>query len=388
MTENEIKKLGKEKGDKDLKFNNEKVSEYLENIFLDSKHPAGFSSFSTLYNFVKGEKGGLISGKQVKEWLERQEAYTTNVTKKKKNKWGHRVVAPHGQYLYDVDSAYFKRGGRNKFFILAVDVFTKKLDAVPVQNLKGSTTAIALAKIFDRIGSPTHIRTDLGREYIAKEVQEMLQEKKVKHYFAHPIPKASLAERHIRTIKRDLQRRVQGKGLKDWSTALPDVVQSYNQRLHRGVNMTPNQAEKVHPSKIWHENERNHFNKLPPPKDYKFKLHDPVRVSLNKGAFDKESGENFSTKLYYITNRTNPDGIPRYKVKNDKNEGINGSFTDNELQKVIIDQNTSYRIEKILTKRLKDGVKQVKIRWQNYDASYDSWVDEEEVEKLDSSKKI
>jgi len=370
-----------------VKFNDEQVDKYLKNIFFDSKHPAGFSSFSTLYQFVKREKGGQINREQIKKWLERQEVYTTNVTKKKRKHWNHRVVAPRGQYLYDVDSAVFKRGGRNKYFILAVDVFTKKLDAVAVPNLKGITTSKALAQIFERIGQPVHIRSDLGREYVAREVQTMLKERGVKHYFAYPVPKASLAERHIRTIKRDLQRRVQGKGVKDWSTVLPDAVESYNERFHRGVNMTPNQAVEHEPSEIWLERERKHFQKLPLPSPFKFNLHDAVRVSLNKSVFDKESGENFSTNLYYITDRGKPDGLPRYKVKNEENESINGSFTENELQKVVIDQNTTYRVEKILAKRVKEGVSQVKVRWMNYKPSFDSWIDEREVDTLDRAKK-
>ena len=94
-----------EKKDKSPNFNNKEASEYLASIYSDSKHPAGFSSFSTLYRFVRGEKNIKVSKKQVKDWLERQEVYTTNVTKKKSKHWNHRVVAPHGRYLYDVDSA-------------------------------------------------------------------------------------------------------------------------------------------------------------------------------------------------------------------------------------------------------------------------------------------
>ena len=395
MTGEKGKKVGKKSKRKSgevaktkvVKFDDEEAFKYLEKIYSNSKHPAGFSSFSTLYRFARAEIGEKISRKQVKEWLERQSSYTTNVTKKTRKQLNHRVVAPHGQYLYDVDSAYFKRGGRNKYFILAVDVFTKKLDAVAVPNLKGATTSKALAQIFDRVGSPNRMRTDLGREYISHEVQTMLKERGIKHYFAHPPPKASLAERHIRTIKRDLQRRVQGKGVKDWSTVLPDVVESYNDRYHTGINMTPNQAVTHEPSEIWHERERKHFHELPTPLAFKFNLHDVVRVSLNKATFDKESKENFSTLLYYITNRTKPDGLPRYKVKNAENETINGSFTENELQKVITDQHTTYRVEKILAKRVKDGIKQVKVRWINYKPSFDSWIDESEVETSGDSEK-
>jgi len=357
--------------------------EYLKDIYFDESHPAGLGSLNTLYNFIKADDKIKISKKLLQKWLEKSEVYTTNVTKRKSKKgWHHRVVTPRGKHLLDIDSAYFKRGGKSKYFILAVDVFTKKLSAFPVNNLKGVTIVEVLKKIFAEIGKPVYIRTDLGSEYIGKDVKNLLIDLGVKHYFAYPPHKANLAERHIRILKNNLQKVIQAKGLKDWSRALPNVVKSYNSRYHKGIGMSPNEAEKEEPANIYWENEFNHFLKLPEPKPYQYQLHDPVRVSLNKSAFDKESDQNFSTKIFYITQRTNPAGIARYTVKNDQNQSISGSFTENEIQKVNIDENTVYRIEKVIGTRERDGVKEVKVRWKDYSNAFDSWVLESELENL------
>jgi len=222
----------------------------------------------------------------------------------------------------------------------------------------------------------------MGSEYSNKDVKNLLGELGVKHYFAYPPNKANFAERHIRILKNNLQKVIQAKGIKDWSRALPNVVKSYNARYHKGIEMSPNEAEKEDPGNIYWENEFNHFLKLPEPKPYQFQLHDPVRVSLNKSTFDKESDQKFSTKIFYITQKTNPAGIARYTVKNDQNQTISGSFTENELQKVNIGENTVYRIEKVLGERERDGEKEVKVRWKDYSKAFDSWILESELENL------
>ena len=51
---------------------------------------------------------------------------------------------------------------------------------------------------------------------------------------------------------------------------------------------------------------------------------------------------------------------------------------------VNIDQNTEYRIEKIISRRVRNGVKQARVRWQGYDPSQDTWINASEVRSLQS----
>ena len=140
-----------------------------------------------------------------------------------------------------------------------MDVFTKKLSAFPVSNIKGITIVEVLKKIFKDIGQPPYLRSDLGSEYIGKDVKKFLNDLGVKHYFAYPPNKANIAERHIRILKNNLQKVIQAKEIKDWSRVLPNVVTSYNARFHKGIEMSPNEAEKEDPAIIYWENEFKHF---------------------------------------------------------------------------------------------------------------------------------
>ncbi len=72
-----------------------------------------------------------------------------------------------------------------------------------------------------------------------------------------------------------------------------------------------------------------------------------------------------------------------YKLRNNHDEILPGKFKENELQKAEIDDETIYRIEKIVARRtLQNGVKQVRVRWLDYPERDDSWVNADDVKDL------
>lgn len=56
-------------------------------------------------------------------------------------------------------------------------------------------------------------------------------------------------------------------------------------------------------------------------------------------------------------------GIPIYKLKDMSNDPILGTFYASELQKVNKNEETIWRIDRILRKRKKDGKNEVEVRW-------------------------
>ena len=355
--------------------------DYLHSVYYDSKIPVAFSSLPTFFKFITENSTLPFSREEVKYWLLEQEVYTTNINKRKR-KQQYGVTTPAPQFQYDVDSAYFKSGVGRKYFILAIDVFSRKLAARAVNNLKGQTVRDALISIFDELGKPKVIRTDLGKEYLNRDVKGALNERGIKHIYAYLPNKSNYAERAIRTVKNSLHKRMQGKGNKKWDSLLPDVINGYNNRIHSSIGMKPNDVNDKNTVDIWYSTNDERFLKGPVPKEYSYKVNDPVRVQISKNTFDKESGENFSTRIYYISDRRAPNNIARYTVKNENNQELDGTYTENELQKVIVNDDTVFRIEKILGKRTKNGDRQVKVRWQSYPPSFDTWISEEEVQRL------
>ena len=57
--------------------------DYLRHIYYDPSHPASYEGEKAVYNAVKREKKYKISHKQIREWLQNQDAYSLNKSVKR-----------------------------------------------------------------------------------------------------------------------------------------------------------------------------------------------------------------------------------------------------------------------------------------------------------------
>ena len=72
---------------------------------------------------------------------------------------------------------------------------------------------------------------------------------------------------------------------------------------------------------------------------------------------------------------------PQYSLELDGKE-LRRRFYPQELQKVIINQNTKWVIEKRLRYRTKDNQREVLVKWRGHPNQYNSWIPLETVENL------
>ena len=69
-----------------------------------------------------------------------------------------------------------------------------------------------------------------------------------------------------------------------------------------------------------------------------------------------------------------------YKLKYYDNDIIEGYIYEAELQPAYIDDETVYKVEKIINKR--KGVKEVLVKWKGWPDKYNSWVKERDLKDI------
>ena len=75
---------------------------------------------------------------------------------------------------------------------------------------------------------------------------------------------------------------------------------------------------------------------------------------------------------------------PRVVFKLDDLNGtpIDGQFYSEELTPVRITSRTTYKINKILDKRVRRGIQEVLVSWQGYGSEFDSWIPAASVKNI------
>ena len=93
----------------------------------------------------------------------------------------------------------------------------------------------------------------------------------------------------------------------------------------------------------------------------KFRVEQHVRISKEKMNFAKVAEQNFSTEIFRIVKLI--DRIQRAVYELDLNgTPIDGQFYQEELTPVRITSRTTYKIDKILHKRFRRGIRKYLVR--------------------------
>lgn len=89
-----------------------------------------------------------------------------------------------------------------RFFIVAIDRFSKFMFAEVLQNKSGEEVTKKFKKIIENSGRICkHLQTDDGKEFKNKTFTAYVKSKNINAYSTFSDTKASIAERSLRTIK-------------------------------------------------------------------------------------------------------------------------------------------------------------------------------------------
>jgi hypothetical protein len=284
-----------------------------------------------------------------------------------------RVYSPGPNHIWSCDIIDLNNDKKQNdgygYLLICVDVFTKFVRAVPLYN-KDAMSLLSAFQSFKIL--PAFVWADKGKEFYNKVLKGYFDSKEIRLYSTYSESKSVIAERFIRTFRNWLQLYLTMKNSLRWIDIWPEIIRQYNDRAHSTTKVKPKDAhlaknfEKVYMN--LYKDYENVSTRLP---KNALKVGDLVRISKDKGIFEKGFDHNWSEELFYIgsVKMTNPI---TYSLLDYNNEPLEGTFYRQELQKTKIDDiDTHFRVEKILKTDKKN--KRVLVKWLGWPSKFNSW---------------
>ena len=138
-----------------------------------------------------------------------------------------------------------------------------------------------------------------------------------------------MCERFIQTLFNKVARYMTDKNTLKFYNRLPNFTKSYNNTFHTTIKKRPNDINDDNWMETWHEVYAPMYKPDIKTKA-RFTVGQTVRISIEKGIFDKGSKSNFSNVIFVIDKIR--EGNPTvYYLKNLKNEKLTDQFYSEEL---------------------------------------------------------
>ena len=293
-----------------------------------------------------------------------------------------RVISKHVDDVWAadlVDMQYYSRTNKGyKYILMIIDIFSKYGWAIPLKRKTALEVYEAFVDLWKKQKPPKFLWTDKGKEFDNKRMNELLEENNVHLYWTQNEEKSCVVERWNRTIKSKMWKYFTKNRTGIYINILPTLIKDYNNTYHRSIKSKPSDARK--PSNYQHvfnalyNNFDLNIKSQPSPK---FKIGDQVRISKLKRKFEKGYTANWTEEVFIIEKVQTT--IPyTYKLKDTKNEVVQGTFYEPELQQA---KQTTFRIEKVLRRRTtKDGKKEIYVKWLGYSPAFNQWVPASDLE--------
>lgn len=131
---------------------------------------------------------------------------------------------------------YEEENQGHRYILIAIDIFSKVAYVEPLKDKTGVGVTKAMESIIRKVlrHNPHHhiknLHTDEGKEFLNKNMKRLMAKFKINHYTTFSSMKASIVERLIRTIKRQLYMHFSMANNNEWLEALPEIIDRYNDR--------------------------------------------------------------------------------------------------------------------------------------------------------------
>ena len=368
----------------------------MQRLYSDPAEPSAFSSLHKLRKAVKHASSKqqikTLKPSQIKSWLQTQDAYTMHRPVRKRFERNPYTVSNIND-VWEIDildlSSLKKYNDNHKYLLQVIDVFSKYLHSVPMRTKTGKEVAAAFESILRDPKytkpirrRPVWVRTDKGKEFLNSQCQALLKREGIEFQVCrNPDVKCSIVERVNRTVRDKLYKYFTHRNTYRYIDVLPKFVIGYNASIHSTTGIAPSSVRDTDVLAIWNRmkekaDKAKRLDKL------KFRVGQHVRISKEKVKFAKGGEQNYTTEIFKVRKVVRRTPRPVFELEDLRGQEIEGQFYTEELSPVRISKQTTYKIDKILGKRVRRGILEYLVRWKGYSADFDSWVPASDIQRV------
>jgi hypothetical protein len=152
----------------------------------------------------------------------------------------YNVGAPFERVAVDIAWPFPETDRGNRYFLVAMDYFTKWPEVYAIPNQEASTVVEVLVNnFFCRFGVPMELHSDQRRNFesrLVREVLERLGVRKTRTTLLNPQPDR-MVERYVKTIDEHL-RKVVSSNQTVWEERIPLFLMAYQLSIHETTGVT------------------------------------------------------------------------------------------------------------------------------------------------------
>jgi len=270
----------------------------------------------------------------------------------------------------------------------AVDLFSRKLYAVPMKDKEDKTALAAFKKIHAKIPDISALKSDNGSEFVSDVFKAYVKSKDIKHVFSSsgkPSSNGAIEEKN-KQLSRLIGKAILRNKEFNWVKKLPMIVNAINNTVNKETGKTAEQIEKaykykdedmlkeVYAKEVANKSKRHKLSKQEYEKGDQVRKYEPN---------EKYKGLNWSAQLYVIKKVLKPQqgyGVYEYVLEDDPDQM---RYKNEELMKVkeVLNKNEvvkRYEVSKLVSARIRDGRPAYEVAWVGYKKKADRTIEYED----------